>query len=457
MMEARIPPHSLQAEQAVLGGVMIEPSAVHRVADMLAPEDFYRADHALIWRAVRSLGDRGKPVDPLTVADALGKELEDAGGRGYIGQMSIDTSSAANIRHYAGIVKDRAMRRDMIREAVKIAEAGYNEDGKADKLLADAQGRLLQIGADTGTGPRMVREHLAEWLELIDQRSNSPTGITGLATGYRDFDKRTTGLHPGNFVVVAGRPGMGKTSFGGGIAANVARAGKTALVFSMEMSGPELAERTMAAETQVGLHAMRSAQLDPEHWNQLSKATKQIGGWPLVIDDTPALKIAQIRARARRVKHKHGLSLVIVDYLSLAQGDGDGRVNQVSDVSRGLKALAKELQVPVIALSQLNREVEKRPNRRPIISDLRETGQVEQDADLIVFLYRDKVYNPESVDQNLAEINIAKHRNGSTGFFPMVFLEQIASYVDADPGAKLTSHESNVTSLPKRGGGFGDL
>lgn len=454
MNDIRVPPHSLQAEQAVIGGVLIDPRAATRVCDILTPEDFYRRDHQIIWRAVTRLADRGRPVDMLTVDELLGDDSGEVGGKAYLGELAMNTPGASNIRHYAKIVVDKARRRQVISAALQIVENAYGSNQSAETLLADAQGSLLQIGGDAISGPALIRDYMADWVEMVEHRTNSVDGITGLRSGYRDFDRRTTGLHPGQLMVVAGRPGMGKTAWGTGIAANVAKAGGTALIFSMEMSGPEIVERTMSVETRVGLHDMRSAQMNRDQWEALLHATGQVKAWPLLVDETPALKIAQIRARARRVKHRHGLDLVVVDYLSLAQGEGDSRVNQVGDVSRGLKALAKELQVPVIALSQLNRNLEQRADKRPMISDLRETGQVEQDADLIVFLYRDSQYDPDSPAKNLAEVNIAKHRNGATGMFPMVFLPEIAAYVDAEPGTEIP--RATVTPI-RRDGGFGAI
>ena len=443
-----LPPHSVEAEEAVIGACLIDTSAYERVADIVSAEQFYRHENRVTWQAVCRLANAGKPVDVLTLSDALGDEIEDAGGRGRLGSLAMHTPSSANVRSYARIIADRYQRREMIRQAARITEQAYDADNASD-ALAEAQSALMQIGV-SGGGPVAMRDVVTAWMAEIDERANSAGGVTGIATGYRDLDQRTTGLHPGNLVVIAGRPAMGKTAFGCGIAANVARAGRSVLVFSMEMSREEIAERAMASESRIPLHALRSARLEDADWSRLGSSVGVVNAWPIHIDDTPALKITQIRARARRHKTRHGLDLVVVDYLSLAQGDGENRTNQVGDVSRGLKALAKELRVPVIALSQLSRRVEERSNKRPILADLRESGQVAQDADLIVFLYRDEEYNPDSPDKGLAEVIIGKQRNGPTGKFPMVFLAEVATYADAEQGTVLTASSSNVRRISGR-------
>ena len=445
-----LPPQHIEAEQVLIGTVMVHADAFAKVADKITASDFYRRDHQLIWSAITRLADRNQAIDAISVSDAMAaQDLEDIGGRGALGQLSMQAGAAGNGWNYARIIRDKSRRRQMMAAANQIAADACDGDD-ADKVLADAQSALMQIGADTSSGPVLVRDAMVGWIDELERRSKSAGGVTGLATGYRDLDERTTGLHEGNLVVVAGRPGMGKTSFGIGITAGCVKQGKTALVFSMEMSVQEIVERAVSAESHVGLGEIRSAKMDHEQWTDISKGADTVGHWPLYVDETPALAIAQIKARSRRIKAKHGLDLIVVDYMSLAQGNGENRTNQVGDVSRGLKALAKELRVPVVALSQLNRGVENRQNKRPMMADLRESGQVEQDADLIVFLYRDEVYNEQSDDKGLAEIIIGKQRNGTTGTFPMVFLGETASFVDAAPGTQLRAKAENVA---KKGGG----
>ena len=445
MSELMIPPHSTEAEQAVLGAALASGNP-GQVMDLLAADAFYRYDHQTIWKAIAELAGAGKNVDLLTVAEHMSqaKTLEDAGGRGYLGQLAAESTGGANVRSYAEIVADRASRRQMIITASEIMQAARNAES-AKEALDEAQGSIMKIGLESDTsGPMMIRDAMDGWLDEMQRRAESTNGVTGLPTGYRDLDKRTTGAHPGNLIIVAGRPSMGKTSFAMGPLAECGRNGIPALAFSMEMSREEVVERAIAAEAGVGLHEIRSAQLSDDEWMALTNATGRLRNWPLLIDDTPALKVSQIRARARRAKQRHGIKLVVVDYLSLAKGEGENRTNQIGDVSQNLKALAKELQLPVIALSQLNRGLENRANKRPMLADLRESGQVEQDADIIIFPYRDKIYNKNSVFGNLAEIIVAKQRNGAPCKFPMVFLEETAEYKDAAPGTVLPDPDNGV-------------
>lgn len=455
-MQPEIPPHSIEAEQAVIGGVLASGHA-EKVSDLIRAEDFYRLEHRLTWKAISALADAGQSVDLVTVTERLAAhgELDDAGGKGQVAQWAVESTGDANLRSYAHIIADRARRRDVLAAAGQMMEQAHGADSAADALEA-AQSAVMQIGADSGgSGPVAIRDAMKGWMDQMEARADSAGGVTGMPTGYADLDTRTTGLHPGNFVVVAGRPGMGKTAFAMGMLAAAGKAGSPAIVFSMEMSREELVERAVAATARVDLHSIRSARLDDADWSAIANATGALKAWPLWIDDTPALRISQIRARARRQKQRHGLSLVVVDYMSLARGEGENRNNQIGDVSQGLKALAKELGVPVVALAQLNRGVESRPNKRPTLQDLRESGQIEQDADLVVFLYRDEVYNDDTPDKGIAEIIIGKHRNGETGRFPMVFRAETAQYLDAAPGTTL----NQGTTAATYGGGekFGDL
>lgn len=437
-MQPETPPHSIEAEQAVIGGVLSTGQA-EKVSDLLRAEDFYRLEHRLTWQAIGALADAGQSVDIVTVTERLAAhgELEDAGGRGLVAQWAMDSTGGANLRSYAQIIADRARRREVLAAAGQMMEQAYAAESASDAVEA-AQSAVMNIGGDSGgSGPVAIRDAMKGWMAEMEARSESDGGVTGLPTGYTDLDRRTTGLHSGNLAVVAGRPGMGKTAFAMGMLAAAGRAGKPAIVFSMEMSREELVERAVAATARVDLHSIRSAKLDDSDWSAIADATGTLTSWPLWIDDTPALRISQIRSRARRQKQRHGLSLVVVDYMSLAKGEGENRNNQIGDVSQGLKALAKELSVPVVALAQLNRGVESRANKRPTLHDLRESGQIEQDADLVVFLYRDEVYHEDTPDKGIAEVIISKHRNGETGRFPMVFRAETAQYLDAAPGTTL--------------------
>lgn len=440
--ELMIPPHSVEAEQAVLGAVLTtgNPS---QVMDLVTAEDYYRYQNQVVWKAIVALSDRNEAVDPLTVAEHLGQtgELEDAGGRGYLGDLAMSGTSSANTRSYAEIVADKARRRQMMLAANEIMQSAQ-QAGSAREALDQAQSTIMQIGETTsGSGAVTIRDALDAWMEQMQARAESSNGVTGLATGYADLDRKTTGFHPGDLIIIAGRPSMGKTGFAMGMLGHCGRQRAPAIVFSMEMPKEQITERAVASESHVSLHHIRGAQLNDDEWSRMADATGRLRDWPLLIDDTPALTIGQIRARARRAKQRHGIGVVAVDYLSLAQGEGENRTNQIGDVSRGLKALAKELSLPVVALSQLNRGVESRANKRPNLADLRESGQVEQDADAIIFLYRDKAYNRKSKFGNLAEVNVAKQRNGPTGVVPMVFLEETAEYKDAAPGTQLPTDD----------------
>ena len=438
----KVPPHSVEAEQAVIGGLLLDNRAWEEIADRVTESDFYRGDHRLIFNAIRSLEEKSQPFDAVTLSEWLEKngQLEDAGGLAYIGRLAKETPTAANIVAYADIVRERSVLRQLIAIGTDIASSGFNTEGRSSReLVENAEKRIYEIAEQDMRGRggfRDIRDLLTKTVEEIDYLFQAEGNITGVPTGFDKFDESTTGLHAGELIIVAGRPSMGKTTFAMNIAENAAIGHKTPVaVFSMEMPGEQLAMRMISSLGRIDQHHIRTGQLTDEDWPRITSAVHMLSEAKLFIDDTPAMSPGEVRARARRIKRKHGLGLVVLDYLQLMQvpGGGENRATEISEISRGLKALAKELSVPVIALSQLNRSLEQRTDKRPIMSDLRESGAIEQDADLIVFIYRDEVYNDDSPDKGMAEIIIAKQRNGPIGKSLLTFLGKYTKFENYIP------------------------
>ncbi len=434
----RVPPHSIQAEQSLLGGLMLDNTAWERVGDQVTEDDFYRKEHRLIFQAIAALAEDDQPFDVVTLAEHLERsgELEQAGGFAYLGTMAKDTPSAANIKAYARIVRENAVMRRLIEVGTEIADSGFAPAGrKSDELLDEAERKVFEIADRLSRhrgGFRPIKALLNQAVERIETLFERDEPITGLATGYNDFDLMTSGLQPSDLIIVAGRPSMGKTTFAMNVAEYVAiKSRRPVAVFSMEMPGDSLAMRMMSSLGRIDQHRVRTGRLEDEEWPRLTSAVSLLADAPLFIDDTPALNPTELRARTRRLKREQkDLGLVVIDYLQLMQapGEGENRATEISAISRGLKSLAKELEVPVIALSQLNRNLEQRPNKRPVMSDLRESGSIEQDADLVVFIYRDEVYNEDSPDKGTAEIIIGKQRNGPIGKVRLTFLGQYTKF-----------------------------
>lgn len=438
----KIPPHSLEAEQAVLGGLMLDNGAWDQIADRVNEDDFYLYDHRIIFRAVTELADRNQPFDVVTLSDRLEqrKELSDTSVLAYLGTLAKDTPSAANIRAYADIVRERSVLRQLISVGTDITESAYNTEGRESKDLLDAAEQKVFSIADRGArnkvGFRSIKSLLKTTVEHIDMLFEKDDPITGLATGFGDFDEMTSGLQAGDLVIIAGRPSMGKTSFAMNIAQYIAVKQRVAVaVFSLEMPGEQIAMRMLSSLGRIDQHRLRTGKLAEEDWPRLSSAVSMLSDVPLFVDDSAGLNPTELRARARRLKREHDLQLIVIDYLQLMQtfGSSENRATEISEISRALKGLAKELSVPVIALSQLNRSLEQRPNKRPVMSDLRESGAIEQDADLITFIYRDEVYNEESADKGTAEIIIGKQRNGPIGTLRLTFLGQYTSFENFIP------------------------
>ena len=446
-MEALTPPHSVEAEQSVLGALLIDGVAWDQVADVVRAEDFYRPDHRLIFDAFAQLVAAGRPLDVITASEQLERrgQLVDTGGLAYLGTLARDTPTAANARSYALIVHERALLRRLLEAGRQIAASVFSDEGLAARELVDRAEALVfdiaEQGARGRDGAVRVSTLLPPLIDKIDEWHSDPDKLRGLATGFTDFDRLTGGLRPGDLVVVAGRPSMGKTT----LAVNMAEFAAVSpdvrasvAIFSMEMPSEQLVTRMLASIGHVPLNSIRTGRISDDDWVRITAATSQLSEAKLFIDESPGLTPTELRARARRIKREHGLGLVVVDYLQLMQvpGSKENRATEIAEISRGLKALAKELQVPVIALSQLNRGVEQRQEKKPVMSDLRESGAIEQDADMILLIYRDEVYNKDASPlKGIAEIELAKHRNGEIGIFKLTFQGQYTRFVNFAPDA----------------------
>jgi replicative DNA helicase len=430
----KLPPHSIEAEQSVLGGLLLNNEAWDRIGDMVADVDFYRDDHRKIYRHISKLIEQNKPADVLTLAESLqlSGELQNIGGINYLQNLAEGTPSAANIRLYAEIVRERSIMRALARAGENIADSSYAPNGReARQLLDDAEKQIFDIaemGRKNSQGFQSMETLLGEVMTRLDELSKNPSSVVGKETGFVDLDNMTSGMQDGDLIIVAGRPSMGKTAFSLNLAEHVAvNLGLPVLIYSMEMGGTQIANRFLSSISKVDQQKLRTGQLEPRDWDRLNQAMVKLNTAPIHIDETPALNALELRARARRMWRMYdGLGLIVVDYLQLmsSTGAGENRATEISEISRSLKALAKELKVPVVALSQLNRSLEARPNKRPVMSDLRESGAIEQDADVIIFIYRDEVYNPETSDKGTAEIIIGKQRNGPIGTVRLTFMGQ---------------------------------
>ncbi|MEN7529214.1 MULTISPECIES: replicative DNA helicase [unclassified Cupriavidus] len=436
----KVPPHSIEAEQSVLGGLLLDNAAWDRIADFLSEADFYRFDHRLIFQSIARLISATKPADVITVFEMLqvSGKAEEVGGLAYLNSLAQNTPSAANIRRYAEIVRERSVLRKLVTVADDIASAAFAPKGReVRELLDEAESKVFAIAEEGSRGQKGFQEIqplLTQVVERIDElyHRDSSTDVTGVPTGFIDLDRMTSGMQAGDLIIVAGRPSMGKTAFSLNIGEHVAvEQGLPVAVFSMEMAGVQLAMRMLGSVGRLDQHRLRTGRLLDEDWPRLTHSIQRMNDAQLFIDETPALNPMELRARSRRLARQCGqLGLIIIDYLQLMSGSGGGenRATEISEISRSLKGLAKELNCPVIALSQLNRSLEQRPNKRPVMSDLRESGAIEQDADVILFIYRDEVYNADSQDKGTAEIIIGKQRNGPIGTVRLTFLGQFTKF-----------------------------
>ena len=433
----KIPPHSVEAEQSVLGGLVLDNEAWVNVSDRIAATDFYRRDHADIYRAIEMLANAAKPFDIVTLGEWLenNEQLDAVGGMAYLTQLAENTPSAANIAAYADIVRQRAILRELIHTGTQITESAFRTEGRSpDELLDAAESMVFEIAereAKGRRGFRPIKELLVDALDQIDQLFQRDNPITGVATGFYEIDSMTSGLQKSDLVIVAGRPSMGKTAFAMNIAQHAAIKDELPVaIFSMEMPSEQLAMRMMSSLGRINQHKVRTGKLADDDWPRLTHSVGILSEVKMFIDDTPALTPGDLRSRCRRLALEHGLGLIVIDYLQLMNvpGTKENRATEISEISRSLKALAKELACPVLAMSQLNRSLEQRTDKRPVMSDLRESGAIEQDADVIMFIYRDEVYDEDSLDKGIAEIIISKQRNGPIGTRKLRFFGEYTSF-----------------------------
>ena len=433
----KLQPQSIEAERSVIGALLISSDSWDGVAEVVAAADFYRPEHRAIFRQIALLVDRGEPVDVVTVSDRLlaTGELDAAGGHTYLAELAEQTPTASNVRAYAKAVRERSVLRQLINAAQDIASAGFNPEGRSSEELVDEAERLIMQISESGQkagGPQGMEGLLKGAIDRIEELYNTGGDITGLTTGFIDLDRMTSGLQPSDLVIVAGRPSMGKTSFAMNLVENAALASdRPLMVFSMEMQAEQLVIRMLSSLGRIDQSRVRTGKLEQDDWPKLASATEKLKGTQVFIDDTPALTPTELRSRVRKlVREQVDLGMIMVDYLQLMRvaGSGEGRTAEISEISRSLKAIAKEFKCPVVALSQLNRSLEQRPNKRPVNSDLRESGAIEQDADVIMFIYRDEVYNEDSPDKGVAEIIIGKQRNGPIGSCRLSFQGQFTRF-----------------------------
>ena len=435
----RIPPQSLEAEQSVLGSMLIDKEVVPVVMEILKSEDFYRPDHKEIYDVIIELFDRAQPIDLITVSERLklhGK-LDLVGGLEYLTNIATEVPTTANVKHYAKIVEEKALLRKLIKASSDIVDLGYNASEEVSFILDKAEQNIfdiLQKRSSQGFVP--IKDVLVDTFNKLEELYNNSGNITGIPTGFADLDFKTSGLHNSDLILIAARPAMGKTAFALNLAQNAAvHSNVPVAVFSLEMSRDQLVNRMLCSEAMVDSNRMKTGKLEDNDWQKVAKALGPLSEAPIFIDDTPGISITEIRAKCRRLKLEHNLGLGIIDYLQLMQGSrskSENRQQEISEISRSLKILAKEINVPVITLSQLSRAPEARTDHRPILSDLRESGAIEQDADIVMFLYRDDYYNPETEKKNIAEVILAKHRNGSTGTVELVWLGQYTKFANLE-------------------------
>ncbi len=435
----RIPPQSIEAEQSVIGSMLIDKEVIPVVMEVLKPEDFYRPDHKEIYDVIIELFDKAQPIDLITVSERLrlhGK-LELVGGLEYLTNIATDVPTTANVKHYAKIVEEKSLLRKLIKASSDIVDLGFNASEEVSFILDKAEQNIfdiLQKRSSQGFVP--IKDVLVDTFNKLEELYNNKGHITGIPTGFVDLDFKTSGMHNSDLVLIAARPAMGKTAFALNLAQNAAvHSGVPVALFSLEMSKEQLVNRMLCSEAMVDSNKMKTGQLEDNDWQKVAKALGPLSEAPIFIDDTPGISITEIRAKCRRMKLEHNLGLVVIDYLQLMSGSksrSENRQQEISEISRSLKILAKEINIPVICLSQLSRAAETRTDHRPILSDLRESGAIEQDADIVMFLYRDDYYNPDTEKKNIAEVILAKHRSGSTGTVELVWLGQYTKFANLE-------------------------
>ncbi|WP_138419131.1 replicative DNA helicase [Aquibacillus sediminis] len=435
----RTPPHNIEAEQAVLGAVFLEPESLSKASELLMPDDFYRASHQRIFGVMMKLSDRGEPIDLVTVTTELSNErvLDEIGGVSYLSDLANSVPTAANIEYYSRIVEEKALLRNLIRTATDIVTTSYSQEDDVPGVLNEAEKSILEVSHRNNSGSfKNIKDVLIEVYDNIEQLHHNDGGVTGIATGFHDLDHITSGFQRNDLIIIAARPSVGKTAFALNIAQNVAiKTEENVAIFSLEMGADQLVSRMLCAEGNIDAQRLRTGNFEAEDWGKLTMAMGSLSNAGIFIDDTPGIRVNEIRSKCRRLKQEHGLGMILIDYLQLIQGSGNSKENrqqEVSEISRSLKGLARELNVPLIALSQLSRGVESRQDKRPMMSDLRESGSIEQDADIVGFLYRDDYYDQESEKQNIIEIILAKQRNGPVGTVELAFVKEYNKFVDLD-------------------------
>ncbi|RWR08962.1 replicative DNA helicase [Siminovitchia fortis] len=451
LMVDRTPPQNIEAEQAVIGAIFLDPAAIVLASEILLPEDFYRSAHQKIFEVMLHLNETGHAVDLVTVTEQLAasKLLEDVGGISYLSELSVSVPTAANVGYYARIVEEKALLRRLIRTATDIATEGYTREDEVEALLDEAEKSIMEVAQRKNSGAfQNIKDILVRTYDNIELLHNRKGEVTGIPTGFSELDRMTAGFQRNDLIIVAARPSVGKTAFALNIAQNVAtKTDENVAIFSLEMGAEQLVMRMLCSEGNIDAQNLRTGSLTDEDWRKLTMAMGSLSNSGIYIDDTPGIRVSEIRSKCRRLKQESGLGMVLIDYLQLIQGSGrskENRQQEVSEISRSLKALARELEVPVIALSQLSRGVEQRQDKRPMMSDIRESGSIEQDADIVAFLYRDDYYDKETENKNIIEIIIAKQRNGPTGTVQLAFVKEYNKFVnlerrfdeaDAPPGA----------------------
>jgi len=438
-MMDRVPPHNREAEQSVIGAIFLEPQALITASEILMADDFYSNAHKIIFETMLRLSDQGKAIDVVTVTEELSakKEIEDVGGLSYLLELANAVPTAANVAHYAKIVEEKALLRRLIRVATKIVEDGYTREDEVEALLGEAEKKMMEVANRKNAGDfKHVKDVLVETFDNIEQLQSQKGEVTGIPTGFRDLDNITAGFQRNDLIIVAARPSVGKTAFALNVAQSVAvQARENVAIFSLEMGAEQLVMRMLCAEGNIDAQVLRTGALTTDDWGKLTMAMGSLSNSGIFIDDTPGVRINEIRAKCRRLAQENGLGMILIDYLQLIQGSGkpgENRQQEVSEISRSLKGLARELKVPVIALSQLSRGVEQRQDKRPMMSNLRESGSIEQDADIVAFLYRDDYYDKESENKNMIEIIIAKQRNGPTGTVTLAFKKEFNKFINVD-------------------------
>jgi replicative DNA helicase len=432
----KIPPHSVESEQSILGSILLDKHAMVTVSEIIKPEDFYKEAHKIIYDAMMSLSNKGEPIDLITLTEALKKDdsLDIVGGISYLTSLSTIVPTTSNVKYYADIVKEKSVFRKLIRASNDILNLGYNNATKIEEILEQAEKKIFDISQEKASDDfKGINEVLMSAYDSLEDLYNNKGGVTGITTGFTDLDKKINGLQRTDLILIAARPAMGKTAFSLNLVQNSAlQAGISAAVFSLEMSKEQLVQRMLSAQSTVELKKLKTGNIDENDWPRIIDSMAVLSNSKIYIDDTPGITIPEMRSKCRKLKMEKGLDLILIDYLQLMEGDGknESRQQEISKISRSLKMIAKELNCPVVALSQLSRAPEQRSDHRPMLSDLRESGAIEQDADIVMFLYRDEYYNPDSDRKNIGEVIIAKNRHGETGTAELVWLGEIQKFAN---------------------------